>query len=77
MHRSYNKGVLGINFITLFSFVAIQTFFGYREYFVIEAFDLDPTLPADNLRQAHATTPRRACHCGTLTRICCRVQRGA
>ena len=58
LHRSYNKGVLGINFITLFSFVAIQTFFGYREYFVIEAFDLDPTLPADNLRHALAKTPR-------------------
>jgi hypothetical protein len=49
LYRSYNKGVLAINFITLFSFVATQTFFGYREYFVIEAFDLDPSLPADNL----------------------------
>ena len=49
LHRSYNKGVLAINFITLFSFVATQTFFGYREYFVIEAFDVDPSLPADNL----------------------------
>jgi len=28
--------VLAINFITLFCFVATQTFFGYREYFVID-----------------------------------------
>lgn len=39
------------NFITLFIFVATQTFFGYREYFVIEAFDLDPSLPSDNLTE--------------------------
>ena len=43
--------MLGINFITLFSFVATQSFFGYREFFVIEAFDLDPSLPSDNLTE--------------------------
>jgi hypothetical protein len=31
--------------------VATQTFFGYREFFVIEAFDLDPSLPSDNLTE--------------------------
>jgi hypothetical protein len=47
----YNKAVLAINFVTLGFFVIVQCFFGAREYWCIDAFDLDEALPGDNLSE--------------------------
>ena len=48
---SYNKAVLAVNFVTLGLLVFTQWFFAYREYFCIQAFDFDTTLPTDNLKE--------------------------
>ncbi len=47
----FNKAVLAINFITLGCLVIVQAFYSYREYFCIQMFDFDSTLPADNLKE--------------------------
>ena len=41
--------VVAVNFITLGVFVITQLYFGAREYWCIDAFDLDVSLPGDNL----------------------------
>jgi hypothetical protein len=43
--------VLAANFVTLFIFVTVQCFFGAREFWCIDAFDLDEALPGDNLTE--------------------------
>ena len=45
----FNKLVLAVNFITLGVFVITQLYFGAREYWCIDAFDMDVSLPGDNL----------------------------
>jgi hypothetical protein len=47
---TYNKVTLAFNFFTLGMLVITQLFFISREYFCIQAFDFDTTLPSDNLQ---------------------------
>jgi hypothetical protein len=44
-----NGVVLAVNVITLLAVLAGQGFLGYREYWVIQAFDFDDLLPNENL----------------------------
>ncbi len=43
--------MLVFNFITLIAVLGATVYYGAREYFAIQAFDFEPTLPNDNLRE--------------------------
>lgn len=47
----FNTFVVVFNFLTLFCYVTVQLFLGAREVFLIDAFDVDLSLPADNLTE--------------------------
>lgn len=68
-----NGAVLAWNFLTLFIVLGGQAFFGYREYWCIQSFDFDLTLPNDNLGQEVRLYPSFAAKLARMNRATLRV----